>query len=191
MKTTLTLPGHYRETFLIDLKANKKQNLIVNGLALLLLVFAFAAAYLIQPFSLDEVDFSGAIPQVITAVIGTVAYIILHETVHGVLFWHFSGIKPTFGASLEFAYAASSAYYCRRDYLIIGLAPVVLWGIVLAVVGFIVPADWYWAVQFIQLMNISGAGGDVYVTWKLSRMPADILILDEGIRMTVYSPDRQ
>ena len=188
MNACLTRPENYREIFLIDLKANKKQNGIVNGLALLLLIVAFIPAYIAHPFTPDDITLSNFLPQCITAVLGTLVYVLLHEAVHGVLFWHFSGVKPTFGASLEFAYAASSAYYGRRAYLIIGLAPVVLWGVVLAVLSCIVPPSWFWAVQFIQLMNISGAGGDVYVTWKLSRLPADLLVYDEGIRMTVYAP---
>ena len=37
----------------------------------------------------------------------------------------------------------------------IGLAPVVLWGVVLALLAALLPAEWYWAVQLIQLINLS------------------------------------
>jgi len=40
---------------------------------------------------------------------------------------------------------------------------------------------------FLQITNISGAAGDIYVAAKFSRFPADILVKDTGVDMTVYS----
>lgn len=62
-------------------------------------------------------------------------------------------------------------------------------GIVLAVLQFAVPDSWAWIVYFIQIINISGAAGDIYVTYKMSRLPADILVNDVGVSMTVYSAE--
>jgi len=67
------------------------------------------------------------------------------------------------------------------------LAPVVFWGIVLAVINVLVPLEWFWVVYFIQIINLSGAAGDLYVTVKFSRLPSDILVQDYGVGMTVYS----
>lgn len=75
----------------------------------------------------------------------------------------------------------------KQGYLFIALAPVVLWGMVLLVITFIVPTSWFWVVYFVQVMNISGAVGDFYVTVKFLKFPKDILVKDSGIGMTVYS----
>lgn len=64
----------------------------------------------------------------------------------------------------------------------------VLWGVVLAILAAVLPAEWYWSVQVVQLMNLSGAAGDMYVTWLLCRMPADILVQDDGVAMQVFAP---
>ena len=69
----------------------------------------------------------------------------------------------------------------------IALAPIVLWGIVLAALNMLVPVEWFWVVYIIQIGNISGGTGDLYVTWKFSKMPDDILVHDSGIEMEVYS----
>ena len=61
-------------------------------------------------------------------------------------------------------------------------------GRVLALLAALLPAEWYWAVQLIQLINLSGAAGDLYVTWLLCRMPKDILIQDAGVAMQVFVP---
>jgi hypothetical protein len=65
----------------------------------------------------------------------------------------------------------------------------VLWGIVLAIVNPFVPTEWFWVVYLIQIANISGAAGDLYVTLKFSRLPGDILVRDYGVGMTVYSKE--
>ena len=39
------------------------------------------------------------------------------------------------------------------------------------------------------MLNISGAAGDLYVSWKFTKLPADILINDVGVSMTVYSKE--
>lgn len=62
-----------------------------------------------------------------------------------------------------------------------------LWGFVLLILNFLVPPSYFWVVYFIQIANISGAAGDLYVTWKFSRLPRDILVQDYGAGMKVYS----
>lgn len=116
-----------------------------------------------------------------------VLYIVLHELVHGIFMKRFSGIKPNYGFTLMYAYAGSTAYFNKKHYIIIALAPIVVWGIVLTIINCFVPASWFWVVYFIQIMNISGAAGDLYVTYKFSKMPKNILVHDSGVAMTVYS----
>lgn len=64
----------------------------------------------------------------------------------------------------------------------------VFWGAVLGVLAAVLPTQWYWLVQVIQLLNLSGAAGDMYVTWLLCRMPEDILVQDAGVAMQVFAP---
>lgn len=121
-------------------------------------------------------------------VAGVLGYVILHEAIHGMCFWAFSREKPRFGWKSAYAFAASDAFYPKWPYLTIVLAPVVLWGVVLAALAAVLPVRWYWTTQAIQLMNLSGAAGDMYVTWLLCRMPWSILVQDSGVDMRVYAP---
>jgi hypothetical protein len=86
-----------------------------------------------------------------------------------------------------YAFAGSKDFYDKRGYIFIALAPVVLWGVVLAVVNFMVPVEWVWVIYFVQIVNLSGAAGDLFVTVRFSRFPKDILVQDYGVGMTVYS----
>lgn len=183
MKATMQLPDGYRLLREIDLEKNKKQAGIVNGLSLIVAALVLVPMVLCAP---EGAAFVRGLSGLLMLVGGMFLYVALHEAVHGVCFWAFSGEKPRFGWKSVYAYAASDAYYSKWPYLSIALAPVVFWGAVLAVLAAILPADWYWMVQMIQLINLSGAAGDLYVTWLLCRMPADILIQDAGVAMQVF-----
>jgi hypothetical protein len=118
-----------------------------------------------------------------------VVYIVLHELVHGITMKLVGTKKVNYGFTGLYAFAGSKDYYDKTGYIMIALAPVVLWGIVLAVIQAFVPVQWFWLVWMIQIANISGAAGDAYVTAKFSKMPKDILVSDYGVGMTVYSKE--
>lgn len=86
-----------------------------------------------------------------------------------------------------YAFAGSEDYYDKRSYIFIALAPVVLWGIVLALITPFVSLEWFWVVYLLQVSNLSGAAGDFFVTVRFSRFPQDVLIKDHGVGMTVFS----
>ena len=88
-----------------------------------------------------------------------------------------------------YAFAGSNDYYDKRSYIVIALAPIVVWGVVLLVLNLLVPVQWFWIVYWVQVSNISGAAGDLYVTYRFSRLPQDILVQDYGVGMTVYSAE--
>ena len=116
-----------------------------------------------------------------------VAYIFLHEMVHGVCMKYFGAAKVKYGFTGLYAYAGSESYFYKIPYIIIVLAPVVLWGVVLLLLNCAAGTYWFWNIYFIQILNISGAAGDLYVIYSFSKLPRDILIQDTGVSMTVYS----
>ena len=52
------------------------------------------------------------------------------------------------------------------------------------------PAEYFLCLYAIQIFNISGAVGDIYVTWLVLRMPQGVLIYDEGVSMKFFAPVR-
>ena len=191
MRSYTDLPAGYREILHIDLQKDKKLMLIVNILAALLMIAMFAAAIPYVPIStmFDFGDITGMWVKTMTMCIGFVAYMFLHEAVHGIVMRHYCDAKVTFGFTGMYAFAASKAYYCRKHYIVIALAPIIVWGILLGILNFMVPNQWFYVVYFIQAGNISGAAGDLYVSWRMSRLPKDILVQDDGVSMTVFSAE--
>lgn len=190
MKSQINLPNNYREIFRVDLQRDKKQALLVNGIALLITIPLFIIGLFIVPletlFDFSE-EFLIYFLKFAVMLGGIIVYMVLHELTHGITMKYFGCKKVNYGFTGIYAYAGCSEYFAKNPYIIIALAPVVFWGVVLLIINFFVPQSWFWVVYFIQITNISGAAGDFYVTYKFSKMPPDILIQDTGVAMTVYS----
>ena len=193
MKATTTLPASYRKVCDIDLAKNKKLFLLVNGLCLLIAAILTVLGMLfgapISAFFDVENGLKAFLPRAGALIGGFVLYVILHELVHGIFMRAYSGVRPHYGFKLAYAYAGSDAYFARTPYLVISLAPVVIWGGVLGVLSAVASPTWFWVFYFIEVMNLSGAAGDFYVTVFMLKMPADILVQDTGTAMSVYSAE--
>ena len=187
MKSQATLPEGYEEILSIDLQKDKRLMLTVNGAAVLISVAMIVLGIILHPIKIfyHEQFLIRALMHLAIIGVGSVLYIILHEAVHGVFMRLFCRVKPHFGFTGLYAYAGSDAYYAKLPYIIIALAPVVIWGVVLLALCLLLP-DFFWAIYFIQITNISGAAGDLFVTVKFLRLPKDILVRDTGVSMTVY-----
>lgn len=187
------LPEGYKEIKNVDLQKDRKTALVVNGIAIAIGVVMVLLGLLIEPIgSLFDMSggFAAYIIRFAALFIGLIVYILLHEAVHGIFMKKFSGQKVKYGFTGLYAYAGSDAYFDRRHYIIIALAPIVIWGIALALLNiFFSTGGWFWVIYIIQIQNISGAAGDIYVSAMFSRLPDDILIKDTGVSMTVYSKE--
>lgn len=194
MKAYSALPEHYKEIFSVNLQKDKKKSILVNSFALLIAAVMIVPVHFIIPitelFSVGE-DMKMYFIRFAVLLILSVLYIVLHEAVHGVAMKICGTKKIKYGFTGIYAFAGSNDYYDKKSYIFIALAPVVLWGIVLAAVNFFVPREWFWVIYFVQISNISGAAGDFYVTAKFSRFPKDILVKDYGVGMTVFSAEKE
>ena len=190
MRSFSKLPDGFVEIYSIDLKKNKKAALLVNALAIIIgVAFAIIGHFIVPITTLFSMD-SGItmyMLRYLVLVISLILYIILHELVHGIAMKICGTKKVKYGFTGLYAFAGSNDYYDKISYIFIALAPIVVWGIILAVINIFVPTEWFWVVYFIQLSNLSGAAGDLYVTVKFSKMPRDILIFDYGVGMKVFS----
>ena len=134
--------------------------------------------------------FSMEILQIITAflamLIGMFVYILGHEWVHGVFIRLFSGSPAKFGFRRGMAYAGSDAYFCKTAYIVIALAPVLIWGLILGLLLDDVPTQYFWYLYAIQIFNFAGAVGDFYVTGVILGLPGGVLVTDEGTEMRFY-----
>ncbi|MBP3372071.1 MAG: DUF3267 domain-containing protein [Clostridia bacterium] len=190
MRAVQQLPQGYVRILSIDLQKEKKLFLTINliGLAIMA-VLTIPMLFLVPISALFDMS-NGLGPyfvRFVSLLVLIVVYMVLHELVHGITMKLCGTKRVKYGFTGAYAFAGSDDYYDKKSYIIIALAPVILWGIVLAIVTPLVPTPWFWVVYFIQICNLSGAAGDLYVTVKFARLPADILVKDDGVRMNVFS----
>ena len=190
MKATDILPEGYSEICTVNLQEDKKTSLLVNLSAVIIAVLLAVPALFAVPvsymFSMEKgiIDY---MLRFVSLMVLIFVYLILHELVHGVAMKICGTKKVKYGFTGLYAFAGSEDFYDKKAYIFIALAPVVFWGIVIAIINPFVPLEWFWVVYFLQIINLSGAAGDLYVTIKFFRLPSDILVKDIGIMMTVYS----
>ncbi len=175
-----------------QLTKREKTAILVNGLSLLLVLVMVLPMLFIVPFStlFQEGDLMAFAIRLFAMGMLLILYMILHELVHGIAMKVCGTKKVKYGFTGMYAFAGSDDYYDKKSYIFIALAPIVFWGIVLGIVNCLVPTTWFWVVYMIQIFNISGAAGDLFVTVKFSKFPKDILVKDYGVGMTVYSAEK-
>ncbi len=189
MKAIGLLPEDYGEIYSLNLQKDKRTAIIVNLLALAIAAVMAVSMNFFVPVT-SVFDMSGGIVRyflrLVALIVLMVLYMVLHELVHGIAMKLCGTKRVKYGFTGLYAFAGSEDYYDKKSYIFIALAPIVLWGTVLAAVNFFVPTEWFWIVYMIQLINISGAAGDLFAAVKFSRMPKNILIQDSGVSMRVF-----
>lgn len=189
MKAIGVLPEDYGEIYSLNLQKDKRAAIIVNLLALAIAAVMAVSMNFFVPVT-SVFDMSGGIVRyflrLAALIVLMVLYMVLHELVHGIAMKLCGTKRVKYGFTGLYAFAGSEDYYDKKSYIFIALAPIVLWGTVLAAVNFFVPSEWFWIVYMIQLINISGAAGDLFAAVKFSRMPKNILIQDSGVSMRVF-----
>ena len=181
-----TLPQGYSFFDKIDLKNNKKQFWTVQGICLATIAVMLGIGWLIEsPLKIE--NNTESIIGLVVLIVGFVLYIFAHEAVHGLFLYAFCKTKINYGFVGWAAYAGSSAYYDKKRYIIIALAPVVVWGVTFAVLNiFFHSGIWFWVIWFLQIGNVSGACGDFFCVYKTARYPKDILVNDTGLEMQIF-----
>lgn len=176
------LPDGYKKTLTLDLQKDTKLALVVNGLAVGIAAVMLAAGFLLMP----TFTISASLPTLAAFLVCTVLYMVLHELVHGACMKLFGAKKVRFGFTGLYAFAGSSEYFKKGAYIVVALAPLVVWGAVFLALNLAMGAKYFWLIYMLQLVNVSGAAGDLYVSFRFLRMPKDILVRDTGVSMTVF-----
>ena len=191
MKAIQKLPDGCTQVESIDLQKDRKTALKVNGLALASVVVMALLFRPSQPLnSLFDLD-SGLGPYVLrfaALLLGTFAYIVLHELTHGAVMRLAGGKQVRFGFTGMYAWAGSEQdYFDKPAYLCVALAPLLLWGVLFGVLQALVDGGWAWVVWWWQMINVSGSMGDVYVSARMLPRRGTLWVRDTGVSMSVFA----
>jgi hypothetical protein len=195
---TKNLPENYALIRRLDIR-ERKNLILMNVWGVVLLIIAWIGftrlANLIRPertgslftFSIDNL-LSGFLDLGLLLLV-TVVMLVVHEALHGVCFWGYTKTLPKFAFKGFYAYAAAPDWYLPKgQYLITGLAPLVVITVVCVILMFFVPLSWMPALLWMLILNTSGAVGDLWMVYGLLRSPANVLACDKGDVLEFYAP---
>lgn len=189
------LPEGYRQVYEIDAK-DKKTAILLNLVALVVLVLS------LLPFLLS-LGFRGLFrlpsqAQLLTLyvvlLVSVIAYMVLHELVHGAVYKLLTHQKLTFGLSLSCAYCGvPDIYVYRTASLLAILAPFVVFTILFLPLALLTGSHPVLRLTSVLLFcaNLSGCVGDLYgAALMLFRFrDPKLLVRDTGPKQTYYLPE--
>ncbi|MBW6465881.1 MAG: DUF3267 domain-containing protein [Brevefilum sp.] len=195
-----TLPEGYDLYRTLDLIKDRKLLLILSAASLGLFLACWAGlVWLLQQLRPDLTPGRGSFEFRLSGIGGVLipllvllgvvfAMVIVHEAIHGVCFWLFTGGRVKFAFKGAYAYAAAPDWYVyKQPYKVVSLAPLVL----ITVLGLLallwVPANWVAPLMLLIAMNASGAVGDIYVVFLLTKLPGEALVQDFGEQMLLFT----
>ncbi|MBR4461345.1 MAG: DUF3267 domain-containing protein [Erysipelotrichaceae bacterium] len=185
MSCITELPDGFKEIRQLNLQSDKKTLLVVNVLAVVLYIVLFAIAFIIKPFDLDLIIIDLTVS--ILTFVALIVYMILHELTHGIVMKHLGGQEVKYGFTGLYAYAGSKKdYFSAKAYIAIALAPLVLWTLFFTVLLILFHETLYWPLILLQVTNIGGCAGDIYVSYLVSKYKEEIYIRDTGLDVTIY-----
>jgi hypothetical protein len=126
---------------------------------------------------------------IVWIVINIISYFVIlpiHELLHGAAFMFWGG-KPYYGTKLPFALycGAKNQLFRRNQYLVIGLAPLVIITFAGIIFTLLSPGLVSYII-FAIVGNFSGAAGDVFGTVKLLRQSRSVLVEDTETGFRVW-----
>ncbi len=165
---------------------------VVGGLGFIValaVVFSLLTVYyqLGAPLILEGLSASLPVWAYLLMLLGTLA---AHEGLHGAAMIAL-GFRPRFGMKLRklVLYTTADAYFSRRQYLIITLAPLLVITLVgLPVMLLLTPAIAAW-VGIAVAMNAASSIGDMWMAAVMASFPRAALFRDEADGMSIYLPD--
>jgi hypothetical protein len=191
MNPTKTLPESHSLAWAVDMKKDTRLNILLQ-LAGMGWFFIFGwllwlVARAMRPDFMPGSLFGQALSSLAAVLLMLLLVLTLHELVHGAFFLLFTGERPKFGIGLGCAYAAAPDWYFPKgQYLMIGLAPLVLLTVLGLLLIAMIPAGWLGLVFLAVVFNAGGAVGDIYICIRIGVESENIWIKDKGDGFEVY-----
>jgi len=183
VQNTNQLPKTHEFSHQIDLKTNKKASLMIQVIfvfiALIMVTLAIAFQFPIQ----SELK---AIPKIIITIGLVIIYMVVHELTHGIFIRILSKKKPKYAVRFPYLTTGSQSFFNKKSFVLITLAPVIIWGIILLFVISFVPQTLFMSFYVVLGLNFAGAAGDYVQVYYFFKLPKNALLQDDGNETKVY-----
>lgn len=185
------LPLGYICVNAIDFRKNLKITFSVNFFSVIAGLIMFITMNYFIPYGNyfdSAIGKQWLILRKVILILSLLFYIVLHEYTHGWVMKCFGAKTVHYGFTGLYAYTSCQDYMFKKAYYVVSLAPLFLWGVAFLIGCFLAKQMWlilifYW----LQIVNVAGSVGDMYIVLLLRKYPEDTLINDEGTNMCFYT----
>jgi hypothetical protein len=119
----------------------------------------------------------------------TIVMLVLHEGLHGLVFWFSTGEAPKFEFKWYYASASPGEWYLpRRPFMLATLLPLIAITAAGLLLLFFVGGLWRYLIIVLVVANASGAAGDFLVALRLAKLPSATLARDTGAEVSFFIP---
>jgi len=190
--STQTLPSNYQSSWCLDMR-ERKNLIFANLIALLVLIIVTPLVFLFtssvrtdQTYSLPLTGLSG-LADIIVLVLALALMLLVHEGIHGICIWIFTGSAPKFALKVYYAYAAAPGWYFSKwPYFFTAIAPLIVISALGLLAIALVPIKWVFTLMLVVIFNASGAVGDAWVAAALLTRNRSLLAQDDGDKVTFF-----
>lgn len=194
IEPTKILPPNYEKNSSVTLHSSGDMGAMLVW-SIILLAIPIPLIFLVLPGRrVNEVLFQIYTPLDALILLGglvgvTIVMMILHEGLHGLVFWTITNEKPKFAFKWYYASACAEGWYLpRKPFLTATLLPLAA----ITIIGLVLlPVLSFWPrllVIFLIVFNSSGCAGDMVVALRLLRLPKETLSYDKGDEVHFFVP---
>jgi hypothetical protein len=163
--------------------------LVLSGLACQLVLRGAGGGLLSGTFNVTVKSLTSLLSLLGGIILVTAVMLIVHEGLHGIVFWIITREMPKFNFKWYYASACAEGWYLpRTPYMVATFLPLV----VITITGLLlIPSSSSYIRYLLVLLivfNASGCAGDVVVAIRCLRLPKGTLALDSGDEVRFFSP---
>ena len=169
----------FRKIGVIDYQKSKYANLFIIGS--FVLSISVGAIIIVLSDSTSNNILKGQ-----WILLGCLCYIIIHESVHLIFMKIFSKERLCLSLKLPTISVGSNGKFSKRQFIIIALAPVVILGVVLALLITFCSESYKFVLSILLILNFAGSGGDYLQVFEMRKYSMDTFFQDNSIETSVY-----
>lgn len=169
----------YQQVDVIDYRKSKYANIFTIGSFVVSVLAGVVLIILSNSFSDNSVENPWFL-------LGCLGYIVLHEGIHFIFMKVFSREEIHVSVKFPSISVGSNAKYCKRQFMMIILAPVMILGAILALFIICAPKEYTFFFSVLLILNFAGSGGDYLQAFAIRKFSADTLFQDNSVETKVF-----
>ena len=126
---------------------------------------------------------------ILLIIISCVLYMILHEGLHLLFLWKFSGRESRISFGFPAVSVSCDGHFTRKQFIAIASAPVLYLGIFLIMLLLFLPGEYTFLISILLTLIAAASGGDLLQIFHALKYPRNASFQDKGDETTVYAAD--